>query len=121
MGFDVTAAWLVTGLPQAQPSYHLIHVYVKQPRSACRAIHPKRHAPVVLSWPMLRLLLACGCYLPADSAHHPEDLVLCVAPEGRQAAEQDVQDDSQGPHVSLVTVVLAQHLSSQHHSTVYQL
>jgi hypothetical protein len=44
------------------------------------------------------------------AAYHPKDLVLCVAPEWWQATEQDVQDDTQGPHVSLMTVVLAENL-----------
>lgn len=35
---------------------------------------------------------------------------LSVTPEGRQTRQQDVEDDTQTPHVGFVAVVLTQHL-----------
>jgi hypothetical protein len=46
------------------------------------------------------------------TAHHFEDLVLCVTPKWRQPTQQNIQDDPQAPHVCFVAVVLAQHLWS---------
>mmetsp|Transcript_4831 Transcript_4831/g.13189 ORF Transcript_4831/g.13189 Transcript_4831/m.13189 type:complete len:226 (-) Transcript_4831:330-1007(-) len=42
--------------------------------------------------------------------HHLEDLLLCVTPEGRQARQEDVQNDAQTPHICFMAIVLAQYL-----------
>lgn len=41
--------------------------------------------------------------------HHLEDLLLVVSPEGWQAGQQDVEDDTERPEVGLKGVVLAKH------------
>lgn len=44
---------------------------------------------------------------------HFKDALLIIAPEGRQSAQQNVQHDSQAPHVSLHAVISSQHLQVQ--------
>lgn len=39
-----------------------------------------------------------------------EDLLLSFAPEGRNATQQDVQNDAAAPYVSLLSVLALQHL-----------
>ncbi len=53
-----------------------------------------------------------GVSLEVDVAlgHSVEDLLLGLAPEGRHAAQQDVQDDPAAPDVRLLAIAPLQHL-----------